>query len=440
MDGGSYGNFTVENASTSCSATESTVLTLVEPNSPTIDAGENQTVCDDIQVTLNGSGAGTGGTYSWNNNVSDGVAFTPGSGTTTYTVTGTDANGCESTDQVDVTLYQPPSVSAGNDIDVCDGESVVLTGSGATNYTWDNSVTDGVSFTPTSDETYTVTGTDGNGCVNTDQVNVTILSAIVPDFTGDELKGCEPHTVNFTNNTTESGAICTWSFGDGNTGTGCVSVSHTYSNSGVYDVSLTVETVDGCIGTKLEINYIEVVDSPVADFIADPMVIGVSNTEVEFTNQSMNSDSYIWGFGDESPNESTFDVVHTFPDNESGSYTVTLVAMDNQSNCPDTAEIVIEVEDQLIFYVPNTFTPDEDNYNQTFQPVFTAGFDPQDFDLFIFNRWGELIFESHDAAIGWDGTYGGKIVKDGTYIWKIEFQESMTDKRHFKQGSINLIR
>ena len=101
---------------------------------------------------------------------------------------------------------------------------------------------------------------------------------------------------------------------------------------------------------------------------------------------------------------------------------------------------VIAIEQEVIYYVPNTFTPDGDGFNQTFQPVFTDGFDPYDFNLFIFNRWGEMIWESHDASIGWDGTYNGKTVQSGTYVWKIEFKTIKNDERKMITGHVNLIR
>ena len=139
---------------------------------PSVSAGSDQTICDGSSVTLSGSGAVS---YTWDNGVTDGVAFTPSVGTVTYTVTGTDANSCVNTDQVDVTVNALPSVSAGSDQTICDGSSVTLSGSGAVSYTWDNGVTDGVAFTPSvGTVTYTVTGTDANSCVNTDQVDVTV--------------------------------------------------------------------------------------------------------------------------------------------------------------------------------------------------------------------------------------------------------------------------
>ena len=109
----------------------------------------------------------------WDNGITDNTAFSPNT-TTTYTVTGTDANGCQNTDLVTVTVNALPTVSAGADQTVCFGDNVTLSGSGASTYTWDNGITDNTAFTATATTTYTVTGTDGNGCQNTDLVTVTV--------------------------------------------------------------------------------------------------------------------------------------------------------------------------------------------------------------------------------------------------------------------------
>ena len=95
-----------------------------------------------------------------------------------------------------------------------------------------------------------------------------------------------------------------------------------------------------------------------------------------------------------------------------------------------------------IFYVPNGFTPDGDEYNNVFFPIFYSGYDPYNFELLIFDRWGELIFESHNVLEGWDGSYGmkGRKAQDGTYIWKITFKNALNDKRRKVVGHVNLIR
>ena len=110
----------------------------------------------------------------------------------------------------------------------------------------------------------------------------------------------------------------------------------------------------------------------------------------------------------------------------------------NSGLCPDeNAE-----KNQLIYYVPNTFTPNEDNVNQTFQPVFTSGYEPLKYTLYIFDRWGELLFESHNASVGWRGTYGthGRIVEDGVYTWKIIYTDINSQKEHTILGHVVMIR
>jgi hypothetical protein len=152
-----------------CDSTLTLNLT-INPN-PTVNAGVDQSVCVGTSVSLSATGATT---YSWNNGVSNGVAFSP-AGTATYIVTGT-SNGCIGTDQITVTVNNLPNVNAGVDQSVCSGTSVVLTATGATTYSWNNGITNGVVFTPTSTTTYTVTGTS-NGCTGTDQVTVSVNNA-----------------------------------------------------------------------------------------------------------------------------------------------------------------------------------------------------------------------------------------------------------------------
>lgn len=166
---------TVTNAGGSTTHNESITVNSL----PTIGAGSDEAVCAGTAVTLNGSGASS---YSWNNGVTNGVSFNPAS-TNTYTVTGTDVNGCVNTDQVVVTVNPLQNVNAGSDQSVCEGTSVTLSASGASSYAWDNSISNGVAFTPSSTVTYTVTGTNANGCVNTDQVTVTVNLNPIPIIT-----------------------------------------------------------------------------------------------------------------------------------------------------------------------------------------------------------------------------------------------------------------
>jgi gliding motility-associated-like protein len=148
----------------------------------------------------------------------------------------------------------------------------------------------------------------------------------------------------------------------------------------------------------------------------------------------------VWNFGDESASTNEFEPTHTFPDDGDGTYLIELIAY-SPLGCPDTAWQIVHVKEEVIFYVPNTFTPDFDDFNETFKPVFTAGYDPFDYTLLIFDRWGEIIWESHNAQVGWDGTYANSYkVQDGTYVWKIEFKTTSTDERIMVTGHVNVIR
>jgi gliding motility-associated-like protein len=108
----------------------------------------------------------------------------------------------------------------------------------------------------------------------------------------------------------------------------------------------------------------------------------------------------------------------------------------------DTYDLTIQYQEQEIFYIPNSFTPDGDNFNQMFKPIFTSGFDPYNFEMIIYNRWGEIVFETKDVNIGWDGSYGtdGRDVQEGAYTYKITYKNPQIDERKIVVGHISLIR
>lgn len=436
LNAGSYTAFTL--TLNNCPTTVNTVVPLVDPNAPFVNAGQDVFICEGENVTLTAENP-DGAVITWNNGVIDGVSFIQNVGTITYTVTANLA-GCISTDQVNVTVHPNPIVFAGNDVLICEGQSVVLTGSGANAYAWDNGITNGVAFTPSATQTYTVTGTSQFGCVNTDQVVVTVEPLPVVSFEGDILSGCVPVTTTFTNTSANPGNVCTWFLSNGAVLTGCDNVSYTFNQGGCYSVTLQVESVNGCTNSVTYNNYVCLENYPIADFTYNPNQPTTINTNINFQNGSLGATNYQWFFGD-GGTSTQVNPTHMYPEVEN-TYEIMLVAS-TPLGCSDTAYAVITIAEELIFYVPNTFTPDGDNYNEVFKPVFTSGFDPFDYHLTIFNRWGEIIFESFDADFGWDGTYGvasNEIVKDGTYIWKIEFKTKVNDERKMHVGHVNVIK
>lgn len=173
LSASSYTNILVTDLVTSCSATDAVGVTLSDPSAPTVTAGNDTSICENSSITLTANNP-DGATITWDNSVTDGLAFKPVLGLVTYIVTA-DLAGCTSTDAIEVEVTSLPSVFAGNDTSLCSGSSIALSGQGADSYVWDNGVTDGLSFTPTLGVViYNVTGTDINGCVNSDDIQVSV--------------------------------------------------------------------------------------------------------------------------------------------------------------------------------------------------------------------------------------------------------------------------
>jgi len=447
----------VDASSTACSQAQTGTATITVNTLSTATISGTAVVClGDANPTITFTGANGVAPYTFTYNVNNtgNVTVTSVGNTATISVPtavagvydfnlvsvvdGT-ATGCPQAQlgTATVTVNALPNVFAGNDFTICEGSQAVLSGAGATSYVWNQGQVDGVAFTPATTNTYTVTGTDANGCVNTDDITITLESNPAVSFIGDNLSGCVPLTVTFTNTTPGAMDNCTWTFENGTVLTGCGSVTTTFTTPGTFDVTLETTSVLGCTGSATYTDYIYVEANPVASFSPSSTMINNINPQVYFDNTSSGAVNYAWDFGDGTSNY-TESPIHNFPDNEPGTYSVELIAY-SALGCTDTAYASISLTEEVIFYVPNTFTPDDDDFNPTFQPVFTSGYDPFDYTLLIFNRWGEILFESHNADIGWDGTYNGGLVQDGTYTWKIEFKTTLNDERKVVVGHVNLI-
>ena len=188
-----------------CSNSDQVVITVNAL--PIINAGIDQTTCFGTSVVLNATGVNS---LSWNNGVINGLFFTP-SASQTYLVTGTDANNCSNTDEVEITVNSLPIINAGEDQTVCTGVSVSLNASGGINYQWNNGVTNGISFIPTATQNYIATGSDINGCSNSDTVLVTVIDCTGMEEQDDVTVSVYPNPIqdvlHFNFNQVISGAI-----------------------------------------------------------------------------------------------------------------------------------------------------------------------------------------------------------------------------------------
>ena len=374
-------------------------------------------------------------------------------------------NGCKDTLSQTATVWPLPDVDF-SPTDVClefdtefiDGSTISTANTNNTLVDWQWDFGDGTNSTQQNPiHTYLSDGTfnanlevtSNNGCVNDVTLVVTVHPKPEASFTGVNLMGCAPICPDVTStsvvNQPSSIVDYEWRLSDGTVVQG---PNSTYSecfqnetgNSIFYGLELEVTTDMGCKDTHTEANYIEVYHNPIASFYYSPDNPDIIDPEVDFTNTSYYADNYDWTFFGVGTSTAVYPSID-FPI-EPGTYQVQLIVSTDEG-CTDTARVALEILDRIIFYVPNTFTPDKDDYNEVFKPIFTAGYDPFDFNLLIFNRWGEVVFESNDASVGWDGTYGAdsdRIVKDGTYVWKIVFKETMSDKNHTHTGHVNVLK
>ena len=374
--------------------------------------------------------------------------------------------GCVNTANSTATVWPLPEVNF-EPTDVCIGENTqfndltqisnAFTNNTLVGWDWDfgdggNSNVQNPQYTYNAPGNYnaTLNVTSNNGCSSNNTLTVTVHPTPVASFTGVELSGCSPICPVLTSTSTVSNPSSivnyNWSLSNGinQNSTGATFSECFENNSGQtvsLGVTLTVTTEQGCTATHSEPNYINIYHNPIADFYFKPDEVTVIDPTVSFFNTSSFADSYNWSFGQMETSTETSPTIE-YPEIGEQSYDIMLVAATNMG-CVDTAYAIVEVKDMIVFYVPNTFTPDKDDFNEVFQPIFVSGFDPYDFHLTIFNRWGEILFESYDHNTGWNGTYGAsneKIVKDGAYIWKIEFKELMSDKRHIHHGHVNVLR
>lgn len=402
---------------------------------PTVSAGTDRTICEGFPVTM--SGTGSAASFTWDNGITNGVPFTPNPGTYIYTVTGT-TNGCSAQDQATVVVNPAPDVNAGVDRTVCVGSEAVLTASGAPTLSWNNGVTNNVPFVPFIEGDYVVTGVSAAGCSSTDTLVLTLEDLPIPSFTSSVNMGCVPTIVIFNSSATTN--LCIYSFSDGTVENGCTNVSHTFTSTGIYDVTLTQISMNGCIGSTIVPGMVIINPDPVASFTPSRPVVDMIDPSTFFENRSTGAVSYEWDFGDLGTS-TDFEPAHTFPGDFASEYTVMMIAT-TQFGCKDTMTTVIRVDESIIYYISNSFTPNGDEHNNKFTPLLYSGFDPQDYNLKIFDRIGELIFESNDPAEGWDGDYGAGrgLAPGGTYTYKLQFNTPDKDEKKVVVGHVNLIR
>ncbi|MCU0433034.1 MAG: PKD domain-containing protein [Bacteroidia bacterium] len=392
----------------------------------------------------------TGGTapytYSWVPNVSStSAASSLAAGS--YVVLVVDSAGCSATTTVTVTQPIQLTATAGaSPAAVCAGQSVTLTATpagGTPGYTanWQPIGVNNLqtTYVPFSSGTFTVTVTDLNGCTTTATTSVVVNPQPTPQFSGTPTQGCAPLCVNFTDLTGAGTWTWNWDFGDGNTGTGSGTPTNCYTLPGSYDVQLTVtDPATGCTGTITQTNFVTVFANPVAAFGSSPTNATMVNPTIFFTDSSSGAVAWNWSFGDLLNSSSTVQNP-SFAYPSAGCYEVTLTVT-SADGCTDIATDSVCIDLEATLFVPNAFTPNGDGDNEVFLPL-GIGLDPAQYQLWIYDRWGNMIFFTDNPQTGWDGraNNGAEIAQQDVYVWKLKCAD-VTGRKHNLLGTVTLIK
>jgi gliding motility-associated-like protein len=372
----------------------------------------NGLICEGESLFIDATTAGAI-SYSWSNGSSD-ASTTVQTGGQQW-VEANSAN-CTSSDSINVLLIPRMVDIDFQDTLFCIGESVSfdVTHPNGQAYLWSDGTSD-----PTNQ--FDSTGTywiqvSNTLCVFRDTFNVRVSNPLA-DFNISDSTFCVPSSVQFdnesvTNLSSDPINYWYWDFGDG-IEAAAQEPTHIYDQSGDYLVSLLVRTASGCEDDTLHSTSIHGYQNPVADFSFTPNPPEPIDPEVRFEDNSINSYTWFWQFGDGlTSNEAN--PIHLYEG--AGEYTV-IQWVTSLQGCLDSVSYKVRIQDPYFIYVPNSFTPNNDGINEAFK---AEGEGILEFTFEIYNRWGEMIWNTGSIENSWDGTYKGLPVEGGVYVYQIE--------------------
>ena len=453
-----------------CTVTGSGNVT--QPFPLAITVSQNQTACNGQTLGIYAS-AGNGTppyTYTWsgagtglNGPGIHNVLFTNTTTTSDvqlFNVTATDANNCPAVSgQFFVTVLPKISIVA-SDNNACFGQNVTLSafasgGDGAPyEFFWatsppqtqtGSSSTISIPVLSLTPQSYNLLVSDGCSTSEMTVVDVIPNPKPIPAITAINTQGCEDLDVSFTGSagTGIIGTAYEWTFGDGTFGLG-ENTTHIYSLdslvSDTFDVQLVVTSNLGCKDTLLMEDYVIVYPKPLADFITMPSSATEFDPYFEFYNYSLLGVTYLWNFDDSLSNANTATTTNSSHYYLStGYYNPQLIAVTDRG-CRDTISKSVYIEPQFTVFVPNAFTPNRDKKNDVFIPV-GIGMDAERYLFQIFDRWGNLVFQTTDPTEGWTGltTNGVEYFAEDVYIWKLETYD-LNGNKIDRKGRLTLVR
>ena len=288
------------------------------------------------------------------------------------------------------------------------------------------------------DGTYTFNySIDNNGCLSSDNVQVTINALPQPSFTASTTNGCSPLSVTFTNTSNPLGSNCVWYVNGNPVGNGN-SYSDIFTGSSCEDIGIMITDAAGCSQSLTLTDMVCVNPNPSASFTWSPLEPMLGGT-VSFENTSIGGTSYTWDINGQGA--SGENVTYNVPSITSGEFQACLEVV-GPGGCMDAQCYTVVVSSESYIFVPNSFTPDADGTNDVFAPVIAGLTSDYRYSIRIYNRWGEVIFESNDPNEVWTGNVhnGGYYAQEDAYVYEITLQLRAGEPPFRKVGSVVLIR
>lgn len=421
------------------------------------EAGADRTICEDY-VTLNANNP-VDGTGQWsvvsgkgefeNPNQYNTIVRSVGFGTNVYKWTIAYGE-CTTEDIVNVTSHMADPFAGEDDVTYVPEYALKAANPGDLQGTW-SIVAGGGEFDDATFFNTTVRNLPAgkstfrwtivtDGCSAYDDVTIDYKEVPEAGFTVSTESGCYPLEIEFTNYSV-GGDLFNWEFGDGVT-SALRNPTHIYENPGEYTAILTVPGPDGKNDVFSQV--ITVHDHPIADFNVTPEVVWVPGDVNKFYDLSTDAVSWLWDFGDGTTSE---EQNPTYEYQEAGFYSIELTVQ-NRFGCENSLikDDIVEAKLSGFITFPNAFKPrpggsgDLGGIGEQGDAIFKPKYrDVEEYHLQIFNRWGQLIFESHDVNEGWDGTYNDKLAPQAVYVWKVSGR-FINGKEFRKAGSVLLVR